>query len=123
MLFYIIHYDFQLMILVLIEPFPFLTLTLTLTHFYPFPTYLFYTLTLTLTLLPNPPIGTGHVIEFAGEAIESFSMEARMSICNMAIEGTTHPCIFLSHFIFIFFLLFRFTRLTSFYSIVFYLLI
>lgn len=31
--------------------------------------------------------GTGHVIEFAGEAIESFSMEARMSICNMAIEG------------------------------------
>ena len=31
--------------------------------------------------------GTGHVIEFAGEAIESFSMEARMSICNMAIEA------------------------------------
>lgn len=31
--------------------------------------------------------GTGHVIEFAGQAIRSFSMEARMSICNMAIEA------------------------------------
>lgn len=31
--------------------------------------------------------GTGHVIEFAGEAIEDLSMEARMSMCNMAIEG------------------------------------
>lgn len=31
--------------------------------------------------------GTGHVIEFAGSAIQSFSMEARMSICNMAIEA------------------------------------
>ncbi|CUM55705.1 3-isopropylmalate dehydratase [Debaryomyces fabryi] len=31
--------------------------------------------------------GTGCVIEFAGKAIESLSMEARMSICNMAIEG------------------------------------
>ena len=31
--------------------------------------------------------GNGHVIEFAGEAIREFSMEARMSICNMAIEG------------------------------------
>jgi len=31
--------------------------------------------------------GTGHVIEFAGDAIASLSMEARMSICNMAIEG------------------------------------
>lgn len=31
--------------------------------------------------------GTGHVIEFAGEAIRSLSMEARMSICNMAIEA------------------------------------
>ena len=27
------------------------------------------------------------MIEFAGEAIRSLSMEARMSICNMAIEG------------------------------------
>lgn len=31
--------------------------------------------------------GTGHVIEFAGTAIQSLSMEARMSICNMAIEA------------------------------------
>lgn len=31
--------------------------------------------------------GNGHVIEFAGDAIQSLSMEARMSICNMAIEG------------------------------------
>uniref|UniRef100_A0A7R9Y9T3 3-isopropylmalate dehydratase n=1 Tax=Pinguiococcus pyrenoidosus TaxID=172671 RepID=A0A7R9Y9T3_9STRA len=31
--------------------------------------------------------GTGNVIEFAGEAIEKLSMEARMSICNMAIEA------------------------------------
>jgi 3-isopropylmalate dehydratase len=31
--------------------------------------------------------GTGAVIEFCGSAIRSLSMEARMSICNMAIEG------------------------------------
>ena len=31
--------------------------------------------------------GTGAVIEFCGSAIEGLSMEARMSICNMAIEG------------------------------------
>lgn len=31
--------------------------------------------------------GTGHVIEFAGDAIRQLSMEARMSICNMAIEA------------------------------------
>lgn len=31
--------------------------------------------------------GTGCVIEFAGEAIEALSMEARMSLCNMTIEG------------------------------------
>ena len=31
--------------------------------------------------------GTGSVIEFCGSAIEALSMEARMSICNMAIEG------------------------------------
>lgn len=31
--------------------------------------------------------GTGCVIEFAGEAIEALSMEARMSICNMSIEA------------------------------------
>ncbi|PPB82419.1 3-isopropylmalate/(R)-2-methylmalate dehydratase large subunit [Albidovulum inexpectatum] len=31
--------------------------------------------------------GTGHVIEYCGEAIESLSMEGRMTVCNMAIEG------------------------------------
>lgn len=30
--------------------------------------------------------GTGHFVEFAGSAIRSLSMEARMSICNMSIE-------------------------------------
>src|SRR6476661_8080384 len=29
---------------------------------------------------------TGHVVEFAGSAIRSLSMEARMTICNMSIE-------------------------------------
>jgi len=31
--------------------------------------------------------GTGYVIEYAGEAIRSLSMEGRMTICNMSIEG------------------------------------
>ena len=31
--------------------------------------------------------GTGHVIEFAGSAIEGLSIEGRMTICNMAIEA------------------------------------
>ncbi|MEM8651963.1 MAG: 3-isopropylmalate dehydratase large subunit, partial [Pseudomonadota bacterium] len=31
--------------------------------------------------------GTGHVIEYAGEAIRSLSMEGRMTVCNMSIEG------------------------------------
>jgi len=31
--------------------------------------------------------GTGHVIEFAGEVIRNFSMEERMTICNMTIEA------------------------------------
>ena len=31
--------------------------------------------------------GTGYAIEFAGAAIESLSMEGRMSLCNMAIEA------------------------------------
>jgi 3-isopropylmalate/(R)-2-methylmalate dehydratase large subunit len=31
--------------------------------------------------------GTGHVIEFCGEAIRNMSMEERMTICNMSIEG------------------------------------
>jgi 3-isopropylmalate/(R)-2-methylmalate dehydratase large subunit len=29
----------------------------------------------------------GHVVEYAGEAIESLTMEGRMTICNMTIEG------------------------------------
>jgi 3-isopropylmalate/(R)-2-methylmalate dehydratase large subunit len=31
--------------------------------------------------------GTGHVLEYAGEAIRSLSMEGRMTVCNMTIEG------------------------------------
>lgn len=31
--------------------------------------------------------GTGHVIEFAGSAIRDLSMEGRMTVCNMTIEG------------------------------------
>lgn len=31
--------------------------------------------------------GNGHAIEFAGSAIRELSMEGRMSLCNMAIEG------------------------------------
>ena len=31
--------------------------------------------------------GTGHAIEFAGEAIRDLSMEGRMTVCNMTIEG------------------------------------
>lgn len=31
--------------------------------------------------------GTGHVIEFVGDAIRTLSMEGRMTLCNMAIEG------------------------------------
>jgi 3-isopropylmalate/(R)-2-methylmalate dehydratase large subunit len=30
---------------------------------------------------------TGHVVEFAGAPIEAMSMEGRMTICNMTIEG------------------------------------
>ena len=30
---------------------------------------------------------SGHVIEFTGEAIRSLSMEGRMTVCNMSIEG------------------------------------
>jgi 3-isopropylmalate/(R)-2-methylmalate dehydratase large subunit len=30
--------------------------------------------------------GTGHVVEFCGEAIRNLSMEGRMTVCNMAIE-------------------------------------
>ncbi|MCB1783611.1 MAG: 3-isopropylmalate dehydratase large subunit, partial [Alphaproteobacteria bacterium] len=31
--------------------------------------------------------GTGHVIEYAGQAVQALSMEGRMTICNMSIEG------------------------------------
>src|ERR1700677_706609 len=31
--------------------------------------------------------GTGHVIEYCGSAIEALSMEGRMTVCNMSIEG------------------------------------
>jgi 3-isopropylmalate/(R)-2-methylmalate dehydratase large subunit len=31
--------------------------------------------------------GTGHVLEYMGQAIRSLSMEGRMTICNMSIEG------------------------------------
>ena len=30
--------------------------------------------------------GTGHVIEYAGEAVRNFTMEERMTMCNMSIE-------------------------------------
>ena len=31
--------------------------------------------------------GTGHVIEYSGEAIKNLSMEGRMTVCNMSIEA------------------------------------
>jgi len=31
--------------------------------------------------------GTGHVIEYAGDAVRALSMEARMTLCNMTIEA------------------------------------
>ena len=31
--------------------------------------------------------GTGHVVEYAGPAIRALSMEGRMTVCNMTIEG------------------------------------
>ena len=31
--------------------------------------------------------GTGHVIEYTGEAIRGLSMDGRMTVCNMSIEG------------------------------------
>ncbi|UWS80394.1 3-isopropylmalate dehydratase large subunit [Phaeobacter sp. G2] len=31
--------------------------------------------------------GTGYVIEYCGESIKALSMEGRMTVCNMAIEG------------------------------------
>ena len=34
--------------------------------------------------------GTGYVIEYAGKAIRSMSMEGRMTLCNMTIEAGAH---------------------------------
>jgi len=31
--------------------------------------------------------GTGHVFEYTGSAIRALSMEERMTVCNMSIEG------------------------------------
>src|SRR5438128_1318346 len=31
--------------------------------------------------------GTGYVLEYCGEAIRALSMEGRMTVCNMSIEG------------------------------------
>lgn len=31
--------------------------------------------------------GTGHVMEYTGDAIKALSMEGRMTVCNMSIEG------------------------------------
>ena len=31
--------------------------------------------------------GVGHVIEYTGEAIRGLSMDGRMTVCNMSIEG------------------------------------
>ncbi len=31
--------------------------------------------------------GTGHVIEYSGETVRGLSMEGRMTVCNMSIEG------------------------------------
>lgn len=32
-------------------------------------------------------VGTGHIMEYTGEAIQSMTMEERMTICNMSIEA------------------------------------
>ena len=44
-------------------------------------------ITLTIIGKTGTAGGTGHVIEYCGSAIESLSMEGRMTVCNMAIEG------------------------------------
>ena len=44
-------------------------------------------ITLTIIGKTGTAGGTGHVIEYCGNAIESLSMEGRMTVCNMAIEG------------------------------------
>ena len=42
-----------------------------------------------LTIIGNigTAVGTGYVIEYAGEAIRAMSMEGRMTLCNMTIEA------------------------------------
>ena len=32
-------------------------------------------------------VGTGHIVEYTGEAIRDLTMEERMTICNMSIEA------------------------------------
>ena len=44
-------------------------------------------ITLSVIGLTGTAGGTGHVIEYCGEAIRALSMEGRMTVCNMAIEG------------------------------------
>jgi len=44
-------------------------------------------ITMTVIGLTGTAGGNGHVIEYCGEAIEALSMEGRMTVCNMAIEG------------------------------------
>jgi 3-isopropylmalate/(R)-2-methylmalate dehydratase large subunit len=35
--------------------------------------------------------GTGYVIEYAGQAVRALSMEGRMTLCNLTIEGGAAP--------------------------------
>jgi 3-isopropylmalate/(R)-2-methylmalate dehydratase large subunit len=44
-------------------------------------------LTLAVIGLIGTAGGTGHVIEYAGEAFRNLSMEGRMTVCNMSIEA------------------------------------
>ena len=44
-------------------------------------------ITLTIIGKTGTAGGTGHVIEYCGDAIKSLTMEGRMTVCNMAIEG------------------------------------
>ena len=43
--------------------------------------------TLSIIGLTGTAGGTGHVIEYCGDVIDGLSMEGRMTLCNMAIEG------------------------------------
>jgi 3-isopropylmalate/(R)-2-methylmalate dehydratase large subunit len=44
-------------------------------------------ITMSVIGAPGTAGGTGYVIEYCGQAIEELSMEGRMTVCNMAIEG------------------------------------